>query len=346
MNIVFDMGFWIQIDAATRFNDPDVGLCNALALTGTLTDTGPSAPALNDAWVWEKHPAVAGEEVWFKNVLPNWVNNTKYGSTYTSNYFRYIYMDEYVNHGGGIAGAAVSEWLIDYIGVYAHACVDEIRPISLAIDFETGRWLYMTTWEGEALYLRVYDTQVGLVHPQRIVKLGNCTQAELDARTYWAAVRTLYDPTVADYGERIIIHGRWDDGTVRHIFRSLDGGVTMVDIGDSATWGARWAGAAVWQSWDRILMCMNGAGDYLTGTSDGGTNWNDPTNTAIPFEVELAMSMHNSADGSNPIVIGIRAFGSGMQKQDSPYTGAWTNIDPGGAGTDVGAAHWVYSEIP
>jgi hypothetical protein len=344
---VYDPGFWYVLSNVTVDMHPLLGAINTWLKTGIVTDPVGSLGAfdidfLEDGTVEECSCLPAG--TFYNGITQNPpASTTEYGSNTDTagDYVRLVHMQQFVN--GVPAGPTVGVEF-DFHGVYPHAVSDEVRPISLALDFETGRYLYMTTWEGEALRLRVYDLSActGLNCPMRIRNLGACTKAQFNNRTYFAGVRALYDPAVANYGLRCIVYGRFNAGN-DHLLRSLDGGATLTDIGDSATWGADWIGAAVWQDWDSIWILRNGVTDRLTETTNGGGAWTNRTNS--PFEVEFAMTMHNGVASTRAIAIGQRN-GAGVQKLASPYTGAWVAINPGGAGTRVGALHWLYNEVP
>lgn len=149
---------------------------------------------------------------------------------------------------------------------------------------------------------------------------------ELAARTYYASVATLGTPVPGPGAgaDQILIVGRWNDGTVRHVVRSDDAGETLTDIGDSATWTTDWIGAAVWEEWDMIYLARNGASDQLLKTIDGGANWT--VQSALPFEV-APRAFRAHPDYLEEFIIGNRAGANVRYSMDDGAT--WFDVSNG-----------------
>lgn len=206
------------------------------------------------------------------------------------------------------------------------------RPLGLDVDLENGSKIWQTAWETDSFLLVEYSSSLAFqsVH---IFAPDNVTEAQVDARTFYLVP---YCPPffgTADLKDIVYVFGRWDDGTVRHISKSVDAGATFTDIGDSATWGADWVGGFFADDASTLYAFVNGASPQLYRSLNGGTLWTSLS--VMPFEVDPdGVSKH--PDGR--ILIANRINGAQMAAYaDSAYA-AWTNatgspsFPTGGAG--------------
>lgn len=344
--VVYDLGVWITLNAATVDGGANckckIGNCIS---TGSNNDNIYVAGRRDLRWI-EPPPGDCDTVVpqalneWLEFGMGFWPpipgdEDTRARTTaYAIRYVQFSYSN------GNIPDDSVQQYEFDYLLLYPHQVYDEIRPISLAMDWEDGTYLYMTVWEGNALRLRVYNLTSGLPILVHNIWLGNASRADIDARTYWACCKAMSDASVADYGQNVVVYGRWNDGAVRHIATSNDVGVTLVHIAD-AGWAAEWVGALKWVAQNDIVCVLNN-GAPATLERWNGAAWTTLSN--VDFDVDCgAMAMHMGALAT--IVIG-QINGDDVDWQNTPYTGAWAAIDIGVAATRVGALDWVYGEVP
>jgi hypothetical protein len=280
--------------------------------------------------------------------------STKNDALSTADYIRYAMVDVGAALGARYRGTGTWQHLFDYIKVYPSHVNNECRPTAIDIDKENGRFLYISTWEGEAIRVRVYDMDNSLTYPAAILWLDEVTRAEFEARDYFIGVRSLYDVGQADYGDWFCGFGRWQNGAPTHITaytidngRWLDGETLA---GDGTWLAGEWLGAVKWLTKDRLVVILNrGGGDpEVWETIDFGVNWTllstVPFTSGFPNGVEFAMTMH----GGDDLTIAAGDFaGEEVFSQDSPWTGAWTDITPGGAAsTRMGSVIFIYNEVP
>lgn len=208
----------------------------------------------------------------------------------------------------------LSAWLVNY-----YFPTTEIVVLTEDIDLENGLTLYMTVWDGTSLALQ--NRQSGSFSTVNIQKsFGAATIAEIQARTFWLGC---YCPAffgTASLDDIVYVYGRWNDGTVRHVSKSTDGGSTFTDIGDSATWLTGWVGAFFADDANTLYAFVNGASRALYRSLNGGASWTNLS--SLPFDVDYeAVSKHS--DGR--ILIANRAAGAQMVAYaDSAYS-SWTN---------------------
>lgn len=348
--VIWDFGGYFDLNVAT--ND---GGINCRAGIGNCSDTMtwttiPDVPVFTVSLTYPPGAACQGAQLTGHTQLFIWngavdgyppIASVKSGLINTIASRRYVSAFLRITPGT-YSGAGYFRHLWDFIGIYPHSVdTNELRPISLAIDWATGTNLYMTVWENDYLILKVFDITSTLSFPVREAVLGGATRAQIDARTYWASCRTLLDPSVA-YQDYVLVFGQWNDGANRWISLSTDAGATLAAVDDGSWAAADWLGALIWVDDQNIVTCLNGATDELWETTNQGGAWTLRSN--LPFAVDNgAMTMH--AGTNRTIAIGQRN-GAGIRKQNSPWTGAWTDITPGGAAfTRCGGLHWIFNEV-
>jgi hypothetical protein len=171
----------------------------------------------------------------------------------------------------------ISDWLVDY---YA---IQQFKALTTYIDLETGTTLYTTLWDGTLLKLENRQSSDFSTISQSS-DFGGAALEDITARTFWIGC---YCPPffgTASLNDIVYAFGRWDDGTVRHISKSTDGGASFSDIGDSATWTTGWVGAFFADDSSTLYAFVNGGSRALYRSVDSGSNW---TNLSLlPFDVE------------------------------------------------------------
>lgn len=193
-------------------------------------------------------------------------------------------------------------------------------PLAEDIDTEDGTRLYMTVWNDSVLTLQRRTASTLVLESQ--TSLGTAAEADVAAKTYFVVPRTPHLPGVANFGDIVYVFGRWDEsGTIRHIMRSVDGGVTLTDIGD-ASWTTERVGAlSVSDGGATIYAFLNSASPALWLSTDSGASWAQ-VNT-LPFSVEWeAVNRHGGAAaefiiGNNVAEAEMGAF------LETPYTDTW-----------------------
>lgn len=193
------------------------------------------------------------------------------------------------------------------------------RPLGLDVDLDDGSKIWQTAWETDSFLLVEYNSAL-VFQSMKIFAPDNVTEAQVDARTFYISPYTPPFFGTASLNDIIYVYGRWDDGTVRHVSKSTDGGATFTDIGDSATWGADWVGAFFADDANTLYAFVNGGSPALYRSLNAGTNW---TNLSVlPFDVD-PHSVSKHPDGR--ILIANRINGAQMAAYaDSAYA-AWTN---------------------
>jgi hypothetical protein len=196
------------------------------------------------------------------------------------------------------------------------------RPIGVDIELEFGTTLYTTYWDGDLggdFMLKVFDSDLTLLNTYTIAN-STVTYLDLINRTYFLMP---YCPPffgTASLEDIVYIYGRWNDGAVKHLAKSTNGGSSFSDIGDSATWGVGWVGGFLADDANTLYAFVNGASRALYRSLNGGTSWSSLS--SLPFDVDPgAVSKH--PDGR--ILIANRAAESQMVAYaDSAYS-SWTN---------------------
>lgn len=191
------------------------------------------------------------------------------------------------------------------------------RPLGIDVDLENGFKIWTSYWRNDTLFLREYSSDIV---EQNTFSFGAATEGQITARIFYLVP---YAPPffgTASLEDIIYIFGRWDDGVVTHLEKSTDGGLTFMDIGDSATWGADWVGGFFADDASTLYAFVNGASPQLYRSLNGGTLWTSLS--VMPFEVDPdGVSKH--PDGR--ILIANRVNGAQMVAYaDSAYA-AWTN---------------------
>lgn len=197
------------------------------------------------------------------------------------------------------------------------------KPLGLDVDLESGGKIYTTYWDGDLggdLMLREYNSAIVLQNTYTIAN-NTATIADISARTFFISPYTPPFFGTASLDDIIYIYGRWDDGAVKHLAKSTDGGASFTDIGDSATWGADWVGGFFADNADTLYAFLNGASPALYRSLDAGSSWTSLS--ALPFDVD-PHSVSKHPDGR--ILIANRIAGSQMVAYaESPGYSSWVN---------------------
>jgi hypothetical protein len=156
------------------------------------------------------------------------------------------------------------------------------RPLELDMDLETGAKIWSTVWDGGELQLREYSSALALQNTFSIATGTLIT--EIDSRQIYS---TPYAPPffgVASLDDIIYIFGRWDDGTLRHLQKSTNGGSSFSDIGDSGTWGDGWVGGFFADDANILYAFVNGGSRALYRSINAGSSWTSLS--SLPFDVD------------------------------------------------------------
>lgn len=196
------------------------------------------------------------------------------------------------------------------------------RPMGLDLGLETGNKVYATYWDGDiggSIMLREYSAALVLQNTYTIAN-GTATYVDISTRNFYLWPYTPAFFGTASLEDIVYIFGRWDDGAVKHLGKSVDGGASFADIGDSATWGGGWVGAFMADDTNTLYALVNGSSRALYRSLNGGTNWTNLS--SLPFDVDPhGVSKH--PDGR--ILISNRIMAAQMVAYaDSPYS-VWTN---------------------
>ncbi len=195
-------------------------------------------------------------------------------------------------------------------------------PLGIDVDLESGSKVYVTTWDGDLggdLLLKEYNSSIALQNTYTIAD-NTATIIDIGNRTFFLSPYTPPFFGTANLGDIIYIYGRWDDGAVKHLAKSTNGGAGFSNIGDSGVWGADWVGAFFADDANILYAFVNGGSPALYRSLNAGTNW---TNLSVlPFDIDPhGVSKH--PDGR--ILIANRINGAQMVAYaDSAYS-AWTN---------------------
>jgi hypothetical protein len=294
-------------------------------------------------------------------------NTTENGAVNVTTPFRWALVEFTMDLGETYSGTGYLQHTFDYVQIYPSEVFTEVRPLSIDIDKENGRYLYITFWTGNntvgSFIVWVFDMDFSMSIPVREIRYDDDTEAARALVTQaggvnsrWWAVKTASDATISDYGREFILYGRTRAGGANEYvidFIDIVGanhawnyGTRVYDAGGGPpTFGAVAGGVAAikWISASQLLAIKNEdvlVADLLESL-DTGLTWtkrNDP-----PVEVNMGgMAIHYI---DLTLMIGERA-GDEIHYVAHPWTGAWTDVTPGGAaGTRVGSIWWIFNTI-
>ena len=146
----------------------------------------------------------------------------------------------------------------------------ESRQLGQDIDRYSATNLYKIEWNGSDIVLLKRLTSDLSIATQ--TTLGEATLTEINNRTYYAKV---FCPATSADASTVYVFGRWNDGTEKHLVKSVDGGATLgANIGDSS-----WAGSYVSSFFaiDNTLMAtiynVSTGAASLWRSQDSGASW-------------------------------------------------------------------------
>jgi len=201
---------------------------------------------------------------------------------------------------------------------------NEVRPLGIEVDSEDSSRVYVTAWvddgSGGELWLLVYDSSLSLT---RTYNFGTATEAEVDAKTYYVKPFSPHLPGVANFGDYIFVYGRMS-GSITHIAKSTDAGVSFSDVGNAA-----------WSS-ERVTVLeasQYGAPDRVWCALTGPDGWWEAVGAAWEKKSDLdgeMVSFSRAPEGlgdNHPIVAAISGQGI-YYAEDTPGQGyaAWQKL--------------------
>lgn len=214
------------------------------------------------------------------------------------------------------------------------------RILVEAIDQATAQTIYLTTWEDGTLYL--YNRALNDLSQVGIKSFGSAVSSDLTARSKYIAPYAPLFPDVVNFGDYIYVYGRWDDGSVKHLALSTDGGTGTFgsNLGD-ASWGSDWVSGFLADDENTFFAFVNGSSRALWRSTDGGLSWTSLS--SLPFDVDPGgVSKHPSGR----ILIINRNTGAAMAAYaEAPDYSSW--IDATGspnfptAGGGSRTARWI-----
>jgi hypothetical protein len=213
-----------------------------------------------------------------------------------------------------------------------------VRPLGMDVDLNNGSRVWVTTWEAGTMFLKRFPFTLGV---PTSFSFGAATEADIVARTFYLAPYCPGFFGTAGLSDIIYVYGRWNDGTVTHIEKSIDGGTTFTDIGDSGTWGAGWVGGFLADDADILYAFVNGASRALYRSVNAGVAWTSLS--SLPFDVE-AGGVSKHPDG-RILIINRTAAGQMVAYAEPPDYSSW--IDATGspsfptAGGGANSVIWI-----
>jgi hypothetical protein len=220
----------------------------------------------------------------------------------------------------GFQGGFTYGWWDD-VSIRMVSPISEVRPLAMDLDDQDGSRLYVTAWDGAALQLLVYNAS-SMVKTDNYA-FGSATEAEMAARTYYISPRTAYYPGIANFGNIVFVFGRYNDGGVKHVAKSTDGGVSFANRGD-ATWTTERVGYLE-RLYDgqTLYAFLDAASPRLWRSLDGGLTWTDLN--SLPFDVENESVSLAGGAGAEFLAAGNVAAAQMAAYQAAPYGGVWTD---------------------
>jgi len=360
--LLVDFGTWFQLDPATVDGGVNIeSRMTSSADTMTITDDT-NVELLTELTRLNWFQCDADRQVnvfWNGGVdgYPFGVPSVKSAAANETDYVRYAWIVMGAPAAARYRGTGHHQHLLDYIKVYPDVVASEVKPLSIDYDYENGKFLYVTTWEGLGIRCRIYDMDTSLTHPVCIIELQpGVSRLQLDLRTYWAVVKASRDALWNNYGDKFLLYGYFNSGD--HIWSTymVNDKFYNVDVpafgGDDGSWAAtEYLASVEWLSQNRIVAIMNsmvGANPEVWETTDYAVTWN--LRSAIPFTSGAGkgceydgMTIHG---GPNNVMGAGDGNGEEIFIQASPWTGAWVEVTPVAAiGTRVGCIKWVFNDI-
>lgn len=158
------------------------------------------------------------------------------------------------------------------------------RPLELDVDLAGGNKIWATKWKDGGLFLTEHSSALALQNTFAIATGTTATAVDITNRTYYM---TPYAPPffgTAGLDDIVYLFGRWDDSGVAHLEKSVDGGASFSDIGDSGTWGAGWVGGFFADDANTLFAFVNGGSRALYRSIDAGSSWTNLS--SLPFDID------------------------------------------------------------
>jgi hypothetical protein len=212
-----------------------------------------------------------------------------------------------------------------------NATSSEVRPLGIEVDSQDSSRIYVTVWDGTNLQLRVFNADM---ENQRSYGLGAASAAEVAAKTYYAMPFSPHLPGNADFGDYIFVYGRMA-GSITHVAKSIDAGVSFSDVGNPAWDGASRVtrfGAGQYGSPDELRAFLTSPDEFWHAM---GSNWQKQADLAS----EVLDASRGPETTTHPYVVAIK--NEGIFYSDDPYQ-QWGKLDDQPpTPTSDGAIVWI-----
>lgn len=196
-----------------------------------------------------------------------------------------IEIDYWVQESGGVGSRNTNRDILEVRLTTAVAFIGTgERPLELDIDLAGGSKIWATKWKNGGLYLDEFSSGLVLQNDFPIATGTTSSVVDITNRTFYISP---YAPPffgTASLDDIIYIFGRWDDGGIEHLKKSVDGGSSFADIGDSGTWGADWVGAFFADDANILFAFVNGGSPALYRSINAGSSWTNLS--SLPFDVD------------------------------------------------------------
>lgn len=157
------------------------------------------------------------------------------------------------------------------------------KPMEIDLDLDTGAKRWVTFWDAGTITLQEYSSALAVQNTFTFTT-GTVVSSIVSREYYMSPYAPPFFGT-ASLNDIIYVYGRWDDaGTVRHLQKSVNGGSSFSDIGDSATWGDGWVGGFFADDANTLYAFVNGASRALYRSTNAGSSWTSLS--SLPFDVD------------------------------------------------------------
>lgn len=219
---------------------------------------------------------------------------------------------------------------LDTIQLNNLAGAGDVRPLAMDLDLENGSRLWLTVWRGNnTLYLqRRNAANMGMLLQK---SFGTATEGEVANKTYFIVPRAPFVLGGSGFGNYVWIYGRWNDGGLKHLAYSNDGGATITNK-SCASWDVNHRIGALSVLYDNTTITAfvnHAATPRLWKSVNQGVDWTD--HNSMPFNIEFDAATRCTW-AADEVFIGRNGAGAQMAAWIlSPWDGSWTDGtgDPG-----------------